>query len=198
MSDNINYDDNKTENLKKSYEEISQFDDLPIDENLLRGIYSLGFEIPSTVQRKAILPILDNRDLIAQSQSGTGKTGTFLIGSIPLVDVTLMEPQILVLCPNRELAKQIMYNFDALNQYTKIKAALIMGGTQVEENFKTLDGGVQYIIGTPGRVYDMMKRYVLKTDNLKCLIMDEADECYLKVLKTKYMKYFSLFQKNAK
>jgi len=193
----LDVDTENTENLKKNYSEISQFDDLPISENLLRGIYSLGFEIPSTVQRKAILPMLDKRDLIAQSQSGTGKTGTFLIGSIPLVNIDLMQPQVLVLCPNRELAKQIMYNFDALNQYKKIKAALIMGGTQVEENFKLLDEGVQYIIGTPGRVYDMMKRYVLKTDHLKCLIMDEADEMLSKGFKDQIYEIFQFIPKEC-
>ena len=154
------------ENTNKVYDEIKSFDELSIDENLLRGIYSMGFEWPSAIQRKAIAPMLDTEDLIAQAQSGTGKTATFLIGALQKVDKSIKKPQVLVLCPNRELAQQINFNFEGLNAFCKVKGALIMGGTLVEDNFKALDNGAQFIVGTPGRVYDMMKRYALKTDNL--------------------------------
>ena len=83
------------------------------------------------------------------------------------VDLDVLQPQVLILCPNRELATQIMSVFESFNSYLKIKGALIMGGTGVDDNFKALDAGAQFIVGTPGRVYDMMKRYVLKTSKIK-------------------------------
>ena len=180
------------DNEVKEYEikEINNFDELDIPEDLLRGIYSHGFELPSVIQKKAILPIIEKKDLIAQSQSGTGKTGSFLIGSMARVNLDIKLPQVIILCPNRELASQIYYNFESLNQFLKIKGALIMGGTGVEDNFKELDAGAQLIIGTPGRIYDMMKRYVLKTSKLVSFIMDEADEMLSKGFKDQIYEIF--------
>ena len=190
--DNLNKVDNinNESNLPVSYENVSSFDELNLPENLLRGIYSHGFEVPSVIQKKAIKPIIDNRDVIAQSQSGTGKTGSFLIGSMAKVDLSIKQPQVIILCPNRELASQIYYNFESLNQYLKINGTLIMGGTGVEDNFKSLDSGAQFIIGTPGRVYDMMKRYVLKTNKLTSFVMDEADEMLSKGFKDQVYEIF--------
>ena len=188
---------NSDEKEKIIYDPIKTFDELDINENILRGIYSMGFEYPSAIQRKAIRPMLDNRDLIAQSQSGTGKTATFLISALHKVDPTVKKPQVLILCPNRELAQQINFNFEGLNAFSKIKGALIMGGTLVEDNFKALDNGAQFIVGTPGRVYDMMKRYVLKTDSLKCFIMDEADEMLSKGFKDQICEIFQFIPKHT-
>lgn len=179
------------------YDELKTFDDLEIDENILRGIYSMGFEYPSAIQRKAIRPMIGGRDLIAQAQSGTGKTATFLIGALQKVDKSLKKTQILVLCPNRELAQQIYFNFEGLNIFHKVTGALIMGGTVVDDNFKALDSGVQFIVGTPGRVYDMMKRYVLKTDKLKCFIMDEADEMLSRGFQDQLYEIFQFIPKQA-
>ena len=178
-------------------EEVGDFGDLDIPEELLRGIFGFGFEFPSPIQRKAIKPILDGKDLVAQSQSGTGKTACFLISSMALVDKSINEPQILILCPNRELANQIYYNFNAFNQYLNLTGALIIGGTSVQENFKALDKGVQVIIGTPGRVYDMMKRYVLKSNKIKCMIMDEADEMLSRGFKDQICEIFQFIPKQA-
>jgi len=177
--------------------EITAFDQLNIPETLLRGIYSHGFEVPSAIQRKAIVPMLDGNDLIAQSQSGTGKTACFLIASMAKIDTSINAPQALIICPNRELAQQIFFNFESFNNYIKIKGALIMGGTSVEDNFKALDKGAQMIIGTPGRVYDMMKRYVLKTTKLKYFIMDEADEMLSKGFKDQVYEIFQFIPKEA-
>lgn len=181
----------------ESTPEVKTFDELPLKENLLRGIYSMGFEIPSVIQSKAILPIIQGRDLIAQAQSGTGKTVTFLTGSMEKIDLSINKPQVIILCPNRELAQQIYFNFEGLNTYLKIKGTLIMGGTQVEDNFKALDEGVQLIIGTPGRVYDMMKRYVLKTECLKCFVMDEADEMLSRGFKNQIYEIFQFIPKQC-
>ena len=192
-------DANTNEEETYKYTEVNSFDDLDIPEELLRGIYSHGFEIPSAIQRKAIIPMLEGKDLIAQSQSGTGKTACFLIAAMGRIDTSINLPQALILCPNRELAQQIYFNFESFNTYTKIKGALIMGGTGVEENFKALDKGAQIIIGTPGRVYDMMKRYVLKTTlNWKYFIMDEADEMLSKGFKDQVYEIFQFIPKEAK
>jgi len=179
------------------YEEVDDFDKFEIDEKILRGIYSMGYEIPSVIQRKAVQPMLKGHDLIAQAQSGSGKTACFLIGSMQKVDVSINKPQVVIVCHNRELAQQIYYNFECLNQYLKLKGALIMGGTVVEDNFRALDAGAQFIVGTPGRIYDMMKRYVLKTDQVKAFIMDEADEMLSKGFKEQIYEIFQFIPKKC-
>lgn len=165
-----------TNSIINEFDDILNYVDKDTGEKLLRGIYSMGFEVPSPIQSKGIIPLIMGDDLIAQAQSGTGKTATFLIGSLAKVDPTLKKPQLLILCPNRELAEQIYYNFEELNKFLKFKGAFIIGGKSLEENFRDFEAGAQVIIGTPGRVYDMMKRSVFKTEDLKCFIMDEADE----------------------
>jgi superfamily II DNA/RNA helicase len=177
--------------------ECKSFDELGLNEDLLRGIYSMGYEIPSPIQRKAIKPMLEHRDLIAQSQSGTGKTATFLIGALNQVDRTIERPQILVICPNHELAQQIYYNFTCLSQYMKLKSALLIGGVSIDSNKKALDGGAQFIVGTPGRIQDMIKRYVLRMTKLKCLIIDEADEMLSKGFKEQLYEIFQFVPKQC-
>lgn len=177
--------------------EVNTFDELNIDERLLRGIYSMGFEYPSAIQRKAIPNMLEHDDLIAQAQSGTGKTATFLISAINKIDLDIKKPQVIVICPNRELAHQIYFNFNGLNSFYKASGALIIGGTLVEDNFKDLDNGAQFIVGTPGRIYDMMKRYVLKTEDLKCFILDEADEMLSKGFKDQLYEIFQFIPKEC-
>ena len=200
-SDMNNDDANTFKNVNEEKDfvenEVNNFDELDISEDLLRGIYSMGFEYPSAIQRKAIPNMLLKDDLIAQAQSGTGKTATFLIGSINKIDVTLKVPQILIICPNRELAHQIYYNYGLLNTYYKSSGALIIGGTLVEDNFKDLDGGAQFIVGTPGRIYDMMKRYVLRTEKLKCFILDEADEMLSRGFKDQIYEIFQFIPKDC-
>jgi translation initiation factor 4A len=179
------------------YPELESFDDLEIDEKILRGIYSMGYEIPSCIQRRAIVPIIKGNDLVAQAQSGSGKTATFLIGSMQRIDLSINKPQVLILCPSRELAQQIHYNFECLNNYFKAKGALIMGGTLVEDNFKAFDEGAQVIIGTPGRVFDMMKRFVFKTDELRVFVMDEADEMLSKGFKDQIYEIFQFIPRKC-
>ena len=186
-----------TSHNENYYQDIDTFDDLDISEDLLRGIYGFGFEIPSAIQRKAILPIIEKRDIIAQAQSGTGKTASFLIGSMARVDQSLNEVQVIIICPNRELANQIKFNFDAFNTYLGLTSALIMGGTSVENNFKKLEEGVQVVIGTPGRIYDMMRRYALKTNSLKCFVMDEADEMLSRGFKDQLCDIFRFVSNEA-
>lgn len=177
--------------------DYNDFDSMNLDENLLRGIYAYGYEKPSNIQSKAIIPIKEGRDLIAQSQSGTGKTATFLIGSLSRIEKDLLKPQILVLAPNRELTNQIYSVCSSISDYMGIKKALIMGGTKVDDNFKILDEGAQYIVGTPGRVFDMIKRYALITDKIKSFIMDEADEMLSRGFKDQIYEIFQYIPKES-
>ena len=177
--------------------EYSSFDDMDLDDKLLRGIYAYGYERPSSIQSRAIKPLSLGYDIIAQSQSGTGKTATFLLGSLTRIDKKINCPQILVLAPNRELATQIYNVMTGLSTYMGITNALIIGGTRVDENFKTLDKGVQFIVGTPGRVFDMIKRYALKTKKIKSFIMDEADEMLSRGFKDQIYEIFQYIPKES-
>jgi translation initiation factor 4A len=152
------------------------FDDMPLNENLLRGIYSHGFEKPSPIQEKAIAPIAEGRNLLAQAQSGTGKTGTFCIGSMARVDPTLKAPQVLVLVPTRELALQIEKVAKGLGSHLPLSVHSITGGSSVYEDIRALDRGAQFIIGTPGRTYDLIYRKAFNIKHLRVLCLDEADQ----------------------
>ena len=173
------------------------FDDMDLKEDILRGIYSYGFEKPSSIQQRAIKPLIEGKDLIAQAHSGTGKTATFTIGALEIIDKSIMKPQVIILAPNRELAMQIFNVFNSLNDYHGVKGGLIMGGTDLRENFKILDEGVQYIVGTPGRIYDMLKRYALVTDSIKSFILDEADEMLSRGFKEQIYEIFQFIPKEC-
>ena len=193
-----NIDSNIDSNIDTNTDTIetfTEFDDIGLSDKLLRGVYANGFEKPSSIQQKAIKPVMDGYDIIAQAQSGTGKTGTFLIGSLQRVDLSLISPQVIVLAPNRELAIQIHNVMESLNTFLKVKSALLIGGTTISSNFKLLDEGVQFIIGTPGRVYDMIKRYALKTNDIKTCILDEADEMLSRGFKEQIYEIFQFIPK---
>ena len=152
------------------------FDDMDLPMDLLRGIYAYGFEKPSEIQRKGIVPIAKGLDLIAQAQSGTGKTGTFTIGSLSRVDVAVKHVQVLCLVPTRELAQQIEIVASAIGNSMGIKTYAAMGKTPVREDIRQLDRGVQFLVGTPGRIYDLMNRRAFTTEHMKVIIVDEADQ----------------------
>ncbi|THG98866.1 hypothetical protein EW026_g3388 [Hermanssonia centrifuga] len=155
---------------------VSTFDDLGLKEDLLRGIYAYNFEKPSAIQQRAILPIIQGRDVIAQAQSGTGKTATFSISILQSIDVTVRETQALVLSPTRELATQIQSVVLALGDYMNVQCHACIGGTSIGEDIRKLEYGQHVVSGTPGRVFDMIRRRSLRTRNIKMLILDEADE----------------------
>ena len=173
------------------------FDDMGLKEDILRGIYSYGFEVPSSIQQRAIKPLIDGKDLIAQSQSGTGKTATFTIGCLERIDMDVLKPQVIVLAPNRELAMQIFNVFKSINSFYGVKGGLIMGGTDLKENFRLLDEGLQYIVGTPGRVFDMLKRYAIVTDKIKTFVLDEADEMLSRGFKEQVYEIFQYIPKES-
>ncbi len=152
------------------------FDEMNLAEKLLRGVYSHGFEKPSDIQKRGIVPIKDGRDLLAQAQSGTGKTGTFTIGALSRIDPTLKAVQILVLAPVRELAQQIESVAKSLSQWMDISVYSATGGPPVREDIRAIEKGCQFLIGTPGRIFDLMNRGVLVRDNIRILIFDEADQ----------------------
>ena len=156
--------------------EYEKFDDMELPEDLLRGIYAYGFERPSAIQKKAIKPIAEGRELIAQAQSGTGKTGAFTIGSIARIDRELKKVQVLCLAPTRELAQQIQFVASSLGNMMGINTYAAMGKTPVRDDIRALDRGVQFLIGTPGRIYDLINRRAFGTEHIKVIIVDEADQ----------------------
>ncbi|KAJ3187775.1 Eukaryotic initiation factor 4A-III [Gaertneriomyces sp. JEL0708] len=162
---------------------ITTFDELGLKEDLLRGIYAYNFEKPSAIQQRAIAPITKGRDVIAQAQSGTGKTATFSISVLQSIDTTSRETQALILSPTRELATQIQSVILALGDYMNVQCHACIGGTSIGEDIRKLDYGQHVVSGTPGRVFDMIKRRHLRTRNIKMLVLDEADEMLSKGFK---------------
>ena len=152
------------------------FDEMGLDENLLRGIYGYGFEKPSAIQSVAIMPIVKGRDVIGQAQSGTGKTGTFSISMLSRIDPSKKETQALIMAHTHELAEQITTVIKALSQYMKIQVVLAVGGIPRYQNVKDIRAGAQVVVGTPGRVYDLALARDLRFDALRCFVLDEADE----------------------
>ena len=152
------------------------FDSLNIKENLLRGIYGYGFEKPSMIQHKSIPVLLSGKDVIAQAQSGTGKTGAFSIGALCNVDDTLLNTQVIVLSPTRELAEQTFQVMKELSSYTKTTFCKVVGGTRVNDCISELKKDPHVVVGTPGRIIDMLGKKYLFTDKLKTIVIDEADE----------------------
>lgn len=164
--------------LENETNTIKSWDDLNLKNNLLRGIYSYGFENPSPIQQKAIYPIIENKDIIAQSQSGTGKTGCFTIASLQKINENLKKTQILIISPTRELSQQIITVLNNLAIYMKdLTTQLLVGGVSTDYDIeKYRNNTPQIAVGCPGRIFDMLKRNIIKTNDLKLLVLDEADE----------------------
>ena len=158
--------------------EISSWDDLEIDNKILRGIYGYGFETPSPIQKRAIAPIIAGHDVIAQAQSGTGKTGCFTIATLELTQRKDESIQALILAPTRELSSQIKSVIDNIGVcIPEFKSYLFVGGNPIDNDIKALkDDNIKVALGCPGRIHDMMKRKYMKTGNIKLIVLDEADE----------------------
>lgn len=155
---------------------IDSFDEMGLKEDLLRGLYAYGFEKPSAIQQRAVLPILEGRDAIAQAQSGTGKTSLIALCLCQLVDTKSRDVQGLVLSPTRELAAQTEKMVLALGDFMNVKAHSCVGGKSLGDDMRKLEQGVHVVSGTPGRVTDMMDRRYLNTRRVRLLVLDEADE----------------------
>jgi translation initiation factor 4A len=183
--DSVNVDENATNvsNVEdNSYipKEFDKWEDLEgiISEEIMRGIYGHGFDTPSLIQRKALLTIFDKKDIIAQAQSGTGKTGVFTIGVLQKVNTEINKTQAMILAPTRELAKQIYDVITSIGSMVKnIRFHLLIGGTSTDEDAHLLKTIMPHIIvGCPGRVYDMMRRNHIISKDINLLVLDEADE----------------------
>ncbi|KAF5748465.1 Eukaryotic initiation factor 4A-14 [Tripterygium wilfordii] len=175
------------------YDDVHEnFDDMDLPENLLRGIFAYGFEKPSAIQQRGIVPFCKGLDVIQQAQSGTGKTATFCSGILGRVDYNLVECQALVLAPTRELAQQIEKVMRALGDYLGVKVHACVGGTSIREDQRILSSGVHVVVGTPGRVFDMLRRQSLRADNIRMFVLDEADEMLSRGFKDQIYDIFQL------
>jgi superfamily II DNA/RNA helicase len=154
----------------------SSFDEMGLPENLLRGIYAHGFEKPSHIQQKAILPMVQGRDILAQAQSGTGKTGAFVIGALSHVNPELKKPQVLCLVHVHELADQHANVARQIGVRMGLQVLMAIGGNNIRDDIRALENGAQFIVGTPGRIYDLINRNALDRSHIQFLIMDEADQ----------------------
>lgn len=157
--------------------EVTRYEDSGIAPEILKAVAEMGFENMTPIQEQAIPVLLTGKDMIGQAQTGTGKTAAFGIPLIQSIDVRNRSLQALVLCPTRELAMQAA---DEIRRFAKymhgIRVLPIYGGQEIYKQIKALKGGVQIIVGTPGRVMDHMRRHTIKTDQVKMVVLDEADE----------------------
>jgi len=153
------------------------FDDMELNDDLLRGIYANAFEKPSKIQERAIVPVVKGRDTIAQAQSGTGKTATFSIACLQRLNKEINACQALILAPTRELANQIFSVVSDLSMYMDgVKVHACVGGSSIRKDIEKLREGVHIVVGTPGRVYDMINRNALQLKSLSIFVLDEADQ----------------------
>jgi translation initiation factor 4A len=159
-------------------ETFSKWDELDIDPKILRGIYSYGFEVPSPIQSKSIISICKGRDIIAQAQSGTGKTASFTIGTLSHINTEYKYTQAIILAPTRELANQISNVVSSIScMMDNVKIKTIIGGTSITDDCDDIRFNSPHIIvGCPGRVHDMIRRKYIDGKKIKILVMDEADE----------------------
>ena len=152
------------------------FDAMDLKENVLRGVYSYGFEKPSAIQGLAIKPLLAGRDVLGQAQSGTGKTGAFGIGIINRLDPDLKKTQALIIAHTHELAEQISTVIRNIGSYQKVNVCLAVGGSPRHQNVRDLRSGAHVVVGTPGRIFDLASAGELRYVDLRCFVLDEADE----------------------
>ena len=178
--------------------DIQSWDELDISTELLRGIFAHGFEKPSYIQQKAIKPLIEKKDVVAQAQSGTGKTATFTIGALANVDVTSNTTQVLVLSPTKELTIQTGVVFERLGSMMEgLRVQTVFGGAVIEETSSFSFRNVPHVIcGCPGRVFDMMRRDKISSKQIKLIILDEADEMLSSGFKDQVYNIFQYLSSN--
>lgn len=175
------------------------WESLNLNEDLSRGIYRFGFEKPTPIQEKAIPAIIEGRDVIGQGQSGTGKTGSFTIGALRKIDLTSRTTQVLMLAPTFELVKQISSVVSALGSAMEgLVVKTLVGGTSVNDDTSDLRNNCPHVVvGTAGRVYDMIRRRALLTESIKIFVLDEADEMLSKGFKEQMYDIFKYLNDNV-
>tara|TARA_R110001592_G_scaffold63219_5_gene193515 strand:- start:624 stop:1793 length:1170 start_codon:yes stop_codon:yes gene_type:complete len=188
----LSENDNKNDTIT-SWEEVTN-----IKNELLRGIYGYGFETPSPIQQKGIIPLINNKDIIAQAQSGTGKTGCFTIGTLQLIDVSENTTQAIIVSPTRELSMQTKKVIDSLSAMMKnINTHLLIGGKSIEEDINILNKcNPHIIIGCPGRIHDMLRRKKIAPGKCKIIVIDEADEMLSQGFKEQIYDIFQYLPRN--
>lgn len=202
-NDNINIENtqnNSPDNdSNNSFNDLSSWDDLNIKRDILRGIYAHGFETPSSIQRKAILPLISGRDIIAQAQSGTGKTGCFTIGALEIIDSNINKVQALIISPTHELTYQTKNVLDKIgNLMPNLKTQLFIGGISIDKSLEDLYNNTpQIVLGCPGRIYDMIRRKYLSIKDIKLVIIDEADEMLSSGFKEQIYNIFQYLPTNV-
>jgi len=155
--------------------EIEAFKDLPLSREVLRGIEELGFESLFPIQAQAIMPLLEGKDVIGQAQTGTGKTAAFGVPMVQRLNPENRKVQGLILVPTRELAVQVADNMKLFAKHTKLRVLAVYGGESIQRQIRALTHGVQVVVGTPGRLIDLLKRGALNLYSVKMLVLDEAD-----------------------
>ncbi|CDH54874.1 dead-domain-containing protein [Lichtheimia corymbifera JMRC:FSU:9682] len=180
--------------IESNWEEVvDNFDNMNLKTELLRGVYAYGFERPSAIQQRAIMPVIKGHDVIAQAQSGTGKTATFSISILQSIDTSKKETQALILAPTRELALQIQKVVLALGDFMGVECHACIGGTNVREDIAKLQAGCHIVVGTPGRVFDMIhNRRAFNPEAIKMFVLDEADEMLSRGFKDQIYDVFQL------
>lgn len=157
--------------------ETKKITELGCNENIIKALSDMGFEETTPIQTLAIPVVLNKKDVVGQAQTGTGKTAAFGIPALDCLEVNKKNPQVLILCPTRELAVQVADEIMKMTKYMKgIKSLAVFGGQSIERQINALKKGVHIVIGTPGRVMDHMRRKTLKMTDMKMLVLDEADE----------------------
>ena len=178
---------------------ISSWDNLDISEPILRSIHAYGFENPSPIQTRAIMPIIKGLDIIGQAQSGTGKTATFVIGALARTTLSEKSTQIIMLAPTRELASQIFKVVNGLSRLMEgLNVQLIVGGNPIEEDINALRKRTPHIVvGCPGRLQDMLRRSHISSNSIKLVIIDEADEMFSSGFKDQIYNIFQYLKKDV-
>ena len=177
----------------------NSWDDMELNPLLLRSIYSHGFEKPSTIQSQGISPIISGRDIIAQAQSGTGKTGCFTIGALSRVNLAENSNQVLIMAPTHELAQQITSVINCLSaMMVGIRIKTIIGGSSIDTDASEMrETPPHIIVGCPGRIFDMIRRRHINASKLKLVVLDEADEMLSSGFKEQVYNIFQYLNKNV-
>ena len=170
-----------------NYQTYDTFESMPLKENLLRGILAYGYEKPSAVQSKGIIPVINGQDSIIQAQSGTGKTATFTIASLEKINPEIKSCQVIVLNPTREIADQSLIVMKSIGSYLNLSFSGVIGGKKLSNDEVSKS---QIIVGTPGRVYDMISKGVINMQTLSLFVLDEADAMLAKGFQEQIIEIF--------
>jgi ATP-dependent RNA helicase DeaD len=155
--------------------EMESFRDFPLSVEVLKGVEDLGFESLFPIQAQAIMPLLEGKDVIGQARTGTGKTAAFGVPMVEKLKPEVRKVQGLVLVPTRELAVQVADNIKLFAKYKKLKVLPVYGGEPIQRQIRALTHGIHIVVGTPGRIIDLIKRGILNLSSVTTLVLDEAD-----------------------